>query len=401
MTAEQRARLNAARERKGRARERHNAARQALATAQQSGDADVIRTAEAAVDAAWSELEQAQTLESIVLGQVDGGGRDFGLALANNVDVLQRLGEIAATDAQVVHPVGLGPIMSMEQTVAMFGRSLRAAPVDLGTDVGRGEVFDGITAPAAPPTSILDLWPARPVEVRTIDYLQRSGVGVPSGGPVVEGAMKPEADLQYDPAEAKPETFPGWVKVPRQQVDDTAELLNDIRTALRDGVLRNVERALVNGAAAFAMEGIKTVSGTIRTDLTGVDNLADAAALVLRDLGTLGVGANFIAVNPVTYTAEVIRKAQGSGEYLNVIDAQGRLHRVPLVQSVALADGEIVAGNAPEAGYIAIRQPVTALITQSDQDDFVRNMLTVLVELRATPVLKAPDRLATATIGAA
>ena len=394
-----RERLNAIKARLREARGKAATARQAVADAREANDPELVATAETALDEIMAQVQYLTSLENAALGQMVDGSRDFGLTLANNFEALQRLGEIAATEAQVIHPVGLGPILSMEETVGLFGRSLRAAPVDFGgSDVGRGLAFDAIVTPAQAPTSILDLWPARPVEVRTIDFLQRSGAGVPSGGPVAELAMKPEADLSYDPAEAKPETFAGWVKVARQHVDDVDELLDDIRVALRDGVLRNVERALVNGNVTFAMEGIKSVSGTIRTDLTGVDNLADGAALVLRDLGTLGVGSNFIAVNPVTYTAEVLRK-NGNGDYLNVIDDQGRLHRVPLVQSVALADGEIVAGNSSEAGYMAIRQPVTALLSQSDQDDFVKNRLTVLVELRATPVIKAPDRLATATIG--
>jgi hypothetical protein len=87
-----------------------------------------------------------------------------------------------------------------------------------------------------------------------------------------------------------------------------------------------------------------------------------------------------------------------------LLDAEARFLRrcrdVPVVQSIALDNDDIVAGDSRIAGFIAVRQPVHALVG-TDQDDLVRNMLTCLVELRATPVIPVPAALAVANLPAA
>ena len=94
----------------------------------------------------------------------------------------------------------------------------------------------------------------------------------------------------------------------------------------------------------------------------------------------------------------MVRKTS-DGEYIGAI-ADGRLWDVPVVQSIALDNDDSVAGARRIAGFIAVRQPVHALVG-TDQDDLVRNMLTCLVELRATPVITTPAALAVATLPAA
>ena len=58
---------------------------------------------------------------------------------------------------------------------------------------------------------------------------------------------------------------------------------------------------------------------------------------------------------------------------------------MPIVRANGVGANKIVAGDSVLAGYLGIRQPVSAFVA-TDQDDLVRNMLTCLVELRAVPV---------------
>ncbi len=398
MTKEQQARLSAIRERVGKARERRAKARQAVALAEKMNDAEALGIAQAELDKIEADLEHATALENLVLSQMTGSvGSRFGAPLRSNLDAQHVLQEIAGSSADLRGNVSLGPIMDMDATLGLFGAAIEAAPVSLPDNTGRGPAFAGITPTPTPATTLLDLFAARPFDGRTLDFLRRTG-NVTNAAAVQEGAVKPEAALAYTPETAEAETFATWTKFPRQQADDVEGLLADMQLALRTGVLRALEGALVNGNVPFDIDGIKSVSGVTAPDLTGVTNLADAAAILLRDLRMTGIEPNFIAVHPSVYTTEITRK-NADGEYIGAI-VNGRLWDVPVVQSIALDANDVIAGDSDTAGYVGVRQPVQAFVA-TDQDDLIRNMLTCLVELRATPVITVPGALAVANIPAA
>jgi hypothetical protein len=384
-------------ERRDQARDRKATARQAMDAARAANDAEGLRIAQEQFGAAHDEDQQVMALKLLALQQSAGAGERFGQPLANNLEALGVLRSIAGSSAAISNNINLGPILSMEATLGLFGGSINAAPVNLPDNTGRGPAFEGIVPTPTRPNTILDLFASRPFEQRTLDFLRRTG-NVSNAAAVVEGAVKPEAAISYTPETAQAEVFASWCKFPRAQADDVSGLLADLQLALRTGVLTALEGALLNGNVAFDITGIKNATGVAAPVLTGVTNLADAAAILLRDLRISGVDPNFIAVSPTVYTAEMVRKT-GDGEYIGAI-ADGRLWDVPVVQSIALDNDDIVAGDSRIAGFIAVRQPVHALVG-TDQDDLVRNMLTCLVELRATPVITTPAALAVANLPAA
>lgn len=397
MTKEQRDRLATIRSRISTVRDERAKAKQMVAAAEQLKDADAVGLAQAKLDAADGDLQYLMGLENAALSHAAGVVGQFGAPLRGNLESQGVLREIAGSSADLRGNVSLGPIVTMDETLALFGRAIQAAPVNLPTNTGRGPVFEGITPTPTAPTSLLDLFVSRPFDTRTLDYLRRTG-NVTNAGAVVEGALKPEAAIAYTAETAEAETFASWTKFARQQADDVEGLLADLQLALSTGVLRALEGVLVNGSVPFGITGIKTLSGVAAPDLTGATNLADAAARLLRDLRSTGVDPNFIAVSPTVYTNEITRKT-ADGEYLGTI-VNGRLWDVPVVQSIALDANDVIAGDSRLAGFVAIRQPVQAFVA-TDSDDLVRNMLTCLVELRGTPVLTTPGALAVGNIPAA
>jgi hypothetical protein len=387
-------RLDALKARKAAARDQMANARAAKKDGERFADKDMTAEAEGQYAAARHELEIAQGLENLVLRQIAGDRPDFGSALIHNLDAQHTLQEIAGTSAPIRNNVMVGPVMDLDSTLGLFGGGLYAAPVTIpdGTSA-RSSGFEGIQAPPTPALKLLDLWPSKPLDNRTTDYLRRNG-SIGPVDPTAEGAIKPEQAISYTPATAGAETFADWVKAPRQAIDDIEELLPDLQVALRHGVLGGVEKALVRGVPAFDIDGLTNVTGTLAPDVTGATLLADKVAIVLRDLRASGVEPTFVAVSPTDYTTEVMAKATGSGEYLRTI-VNGRFvfDPVPLVQSTALAPGEIIAGDSVLAGYVGIRQP-PVLLVGTESDDLIRNMVTALVEMRATPVLKVPAAIA-------
>jgi hypothetical protein len=397
--SDRRQRIDQLRERKSTARdERHNA-RQARDAAQQAGDQDAVAIAEDAIEEANATIETLNALEVAALRQMIGGVEEFGAELANNIQAQEALNEIANSAAPIRGNIHLGPLLSMDSTLGLFGNGIQAAVTIPDPTPSRRSTREGIAVPPQRTLSLLDLFASRPFEQKTIDYLRRSGGVAAAGIQFPEGAAKTQADVTYTDASAEAETFASYAKVLRQQLDDIGGLAADLQTTLRFGCMVQLEAALLNGHVASGMDGILTVGDVVEPVVPAATPLSDAVALCFRDLRSSGVEPTFAACSPTAYTDELLRK-HVDGHYLSpLVDDPNNLHGKPIVQSVALTDTQVVAGDSVLAGYVGVRQPVHALVSDSDQDDFTANRLTILVELRAVPVIETPAALAVATLG--
>src|SRR4051794_17470423 len=94
-----RERLEALQERRTKAREAKAKARKLIEGAKRTNDDDLLKTAEANFQQAWDEEEVVSALEKHELMRAVGSAPDFGAELRNNVEALQTLREIAATQA--------------------------------------------------------------------------------------------------------------------------------------------------------------------------------------------------------------------------------------------------------------------------------------------------------------
>jgi hypothetical protein len=68
---------------------------------------------------------------------------------------------------------------------------------------------------------------------------------------------------------------------------------------------------------------------------------------------------------------------------------------VPLIPSVAIAQGTALVGDFSIGAQLLIREGVQVLLSDSDQDDFIRNRVTMLAEMRAALPVFRPAAFAT------
>jgi hypothetical protein len=267
--------------------------------------------------------------------------------------------------------------------------------VTLPDGTGRDNGWLGIVPPPAAPTSLLDLFASVPFGTRKAEFLRREG-GVAEAEIQVEGAVKQQAQITYLDAEAEAVTIASWVKVKRQQVDDIDGLLPDLRIALNQGVMVRVEELLIGSPTATgAPDGITESTGVLAPTVTAT-NLSDAVGAVKAQLAVTGVSANFVAAHPLDIEEEEARTGT-DGHPVGAIDDQGRIRRLPLVPSIALAPGKVLMGDSRIGARLGVRSPVSVVVGQ-ESDDMVRNKVTVLAEGRWAPVVLVPAAFAYFTL---
>lgn len=289
--------------------------------------------------------------------------------------------------------VTLGEIASREEAASFFAAPIGSADVALGMQAVDRR---GIVAPQLKPLSLLDLIPTGTTDANSIEYVQITAL--PTGAAeTAELAAKPELGLGTEDAVAPVRTIAGWIKLARQALDDMSTLGTLINTLLPYEVRRRIEsQILVGDGVGQNLTGILTTDGIGAPAVVLGDNPADA---ILRAMTTVVLSdgdPNFVALNPLTWQDILLEREVGGhtgagreGQY--ILGAPGQM-AAPTLWGLALTPNRVVPQASPLVGdamgaTLLVREGVRVRISDSDQDDFTKNRVTVLCEARvAFPV---------------
>ena len=232
---------------------------------------------------------------------------------------------------------------------------------------------------------------------------------------VLEGERKPEMKHEYGKVTESLGTYAGWFKETEQMLEDNAYLASaiDSRGRYFFEIMREAEIAaelqtiLTSGytltgrnAPAQPITAQTVTVGATVDALTIADAIADAIAAAKKN-GHINPDAVILSSdwarilrtgrdeNGQYYGGGYAQNAYGNGAYNLLPDVWS----YPVLESDALTGGvgAIVGNLRAGAGYVSKRNGglrVTA--TNSNEDDFLYNLLTVRVEERGLLVVRAP-----------
>jgi HK97 family phage major capsid protein len=295
--------------------------------------------------------------------------------------------------------VVLGEIATREQA-AQFLADLPAAPAAPIDSPGTAGLIQpdtrGLVAPLLRPLRLLDLIPTGTTDSNSIEYVQIQSIPA-SAANVAEGAVKPQSGLVLADATAPVRTIAGWVKVNRQAMDDAAGLATIINSLLPYDVRRRIEAQILSGdGTGQNIKGILNQTGLGAPAFVSGDNTADAILRAMTVVILSEAEPNFAALNPLSWQDLLLLREVGgssganrSGQYL--YGGPGTM-AAATIWGLAITPTTMVAQAAPLVGdsrgaTLLVREGVNVKTSDSDQDDFVRNRVTVLAEARvAFPV---------------
>jgi HK97 family phage major capsid protein len=290
--------------------------------------------------------------------------------------------------------VNLGMGMAAEELVQRIESGNWGAPLKMaaagdvtigdGSSPARRGAYGGMVRQLRRPLRLLDLIPSAPGDGSGFDYTQETG-SFDTAVETVEGAVKPAGEITFTDAEVRFRTIPHWVKIPRQQLADVPGLQTVIENRLIYGVLRRVENQIVSGDGTG--ENLRGILST-----TGIASVAFDADVPLGELPLSGIvdvlmadaEPNGVVLNPTDWATMVTAKAEGSGEYVgNGPFGTGArtLWDLPSIPSKAIAAGTALVGDWSQC-TLFVREGANVRASDSDQDDFVRNRVTLLGEGR-------------------
>jgi len=243
------------------------------------------------------------------------------------------------------------------------------------------------------PLMLRNLIPTVPVNSNLVEWVQ-TNVRTNSADAVSETGTKPKSDLTYDKKETPVRKIAHYFKTSSEVLQDVPRLQAEINNEGFE-MLRQVEedQLLEGDGTGVNLTGLIPQAtgfdyGLVESGDTRVDVLRRAILQVRQSF----YSASGIVLNPADWAAIELMK-DGENRYLfsSVTNgAEPRLWRLPVVESDALTEGEFLVGAFRQAATIYDRMVAAVYISTENEDDFIKNMVSILFEERLALAVKRP-----------
>lgn len=255
----------------------------------------------------------------------------------------------------------------------------------------------------APRTQIVirDLFGSETISGSTLVYLVEGAI---EGAPAVtnEGAKKPQVHF----ADPTPKTvslakIAAFIKESDEYIHDYAFLASTINGRLLYQHDLVVQNKLVYDLSNTSGIQTDTTTWTSGTTVTGLADLMLKAALDVQKQS--GFAADAFVINPADWYALRIGKDDNSRYYgegyfggQNIPNIWG----IPVCVTTAVSVGTIIAGAFKTCASVVNSGGVSIEAVNTDQDDFVKNLMTIRCEERLALAVRRPKGFKILTKGA-
>jgi HK97 family phage major capsid protein len=242
--------------------------------------------------------------------------------------------------------------------------------------------------------SLLDFLPSMRVTSNSFEFNRLTGYSSAAGYQASEGDAKPEGALPTDLITASIATIAHHIPASRQVLSDVPALQQQISSLLQYGVRAKLEREILLGAGGVGVISGLTDSGnyTAYTAAASGDTLADAVAKAEATMLAAGWRPNVIVVHPDDWRdARQERADAGAGVYIAGSwrdPAPPSIWSIPVITNPAITAGNFLIMDSSQVMVLDRMQATVEVGTINDQ--FTRNCVTVLAELRAGLAVFAP-----------
>jgi len=268
---------------------------------------------------------------------------------------------------------------------------------------------DGIVAPPTRRMTVRDLLTPGRTAGNAIQYVKETG-WTNNAATVSEtsGAAKPQSDIKFDVVNTSVTTIAHWVKATKQILDDVPQLQSYVDGRLRYGLMYVEENQLLNGGGTGTdLNGIYTQASTYSAPIspTMAGNLTkiDVIRLAILQAALAEYPVTGIVMHPSDWTdIELTKTDTGTYLFTNPQNStEPRLWRLPVVETQAMTLDRFLVGAFKLGAQIFDREDSNVEISTEDQDNFIKNLVTIRAEERLALAVYRPEAFVKGTYTAA
>lgn len=228
-------------------------------------------------------------------------------------------------------------------------------------------------------------------------WIEQANPDPNEAGMVAEGVAKQQSDFDLVEASSEVKKVATWIKVSKEMVDDLPFMRGEINNELMELVeLKLDEQILLGDGLGTNLTGLDTFTTAFTPAAQFVNaipaaNEADVLRVAIAQIQNANFEPNFILMNPADVAALQLTKTT-TGEYtypmfVPMADGLSRLMNIPIIPNNGVASGDYYVGDFTKAN-LRLREDMNIQVGYIN-DDFTRNMMTVLCEARACFFVKS------------
>lgn len=240
-----------------------------------------------------------------------------------------------------------------------------------------------------------------------IVYVRENAQNLQAIVPVNPGAPKTQPNMAFDVQQDVVTTIPAYLKLPKQYWDDFTMLESWMDTRLLYGLMQAEEAQLLNGnGTAPNIQGFMGVAlaapAASPLPAPGPSALLAAVASGIAWLYQQGYAPTGIVLNANDWGLTLTAR-DASGQYIlgppalftpnNVMTLWG----IPVVISKAMISGNYLVGQFNPFSQIFDRDEAALEVADQNEDDFIRDLMTVRAEERLALAIYQPSAFAKGT----
>lgn len=244
------------------------------------------------------------------------------------------------------------------------------------------------------PLTIRDLLAEGTTDTNMIIWVQENVFTDNAGYQGSEGALKPMSDITYIQKNVAVATLAHYIKASKQTLADMPLLGTLINTRLAFGLKLAEEREILFGdGATNHLHGLVPQATAYNTGLNKAgDQMLDVIRHAMLQVQLAFYPATGVALSPTDWHDIELLK-DGFHRYLFSNPAgtiPAMVWGLPVAQCYSLGAGDFLVGSFKLAVTILDRQESSILVSTEDQDNFVRNLVTILAEERLALAVSRP-----------
>jgi HK97 family phage major capsid protein len=290
--------------------------------------------------------------------------------------------------------IGTGPVLAVPDALKTLITGLTTYTARADTSGGalvqldqRGLLDGGVWQR---PLKIRDLVSKGTTTGDTIEYVRITGV-TNSAAPVAEATasggssgIKPASGMAFEVIQDRVRTLAHHMTVTRRALSDVGQLRSYVDDFLRYGLEEELEDQMVGGSGSGEnFTGVKNVSG-ILTQAFDTDRLTTSRKAINNMILNGRVTPSAWAMYPTDWMNFDLEQDNEARYYFGGPASLGqpRLWGVPVVQTEAATSGQGILG-AWRYAMLWDREETNIMVSDSHGDNFIRNLVTILAEMRA------------------
>jgi HK97 family phage major capsid protein len=211
---------------------------------------------------------------------------------------------------------------------------------------------------------------------------------------VSEGTLKPESNITYELTDVPVRTIAHWIRASRQVLADFKQLQTLINGRLRLGLkIKEEDQILYGDGTGQNLSGLvpNATNYTTAFNRPG-DTQIDTLRHAILQVRLAFYPASGIVLSPVDWHNIELTK-DNENRYM-FASATARtppmIWGLPVVESDGMSLGEFLVGAFRLAATLFDREQAGIMVSTEDQDNFVKNLVTILCEERIALAITRP-----------